>query len=59
MLYLINLDGSGPVVKTKLKSFLRCMSFIMPLPSASDDQPHKVYRIALRIDATCLDYIFE
>jgi len=51
--------GSGPVVKTKFKSFLRCMSFNMPQPFASDDKPHKVYRIPLRIDAASLDYIFE
>jgi len=33
--------GSGPIVKTKNKSFLRCMSLIMPLSFASDDKPHR------------------
>jgi len=57
---MLNPDhGSDPVVKTKFKSFLRCTSFVMPLPFASDDKPHKVYRIPLGIDATSLDYILE
>lgn len=51
--------GNGLIVKTKSESSLRCMSFNMPKPFASDDKPRKVYRIPLGIDATSLDYIFE
>jgi len=52
-------DGSVPVVKAKNKSFLRCMSLIMPLSFASDDKPRRAYHVSLRIDATSLGYIFE
>ena len=49
---------SGPVVKTKSDLFLRCISFNMLQPFASDDKPRKAYRIPLKIDETSLDYIF-
>ena len=55
----VKVAGSGPVVKAKNKSFLRCMSLIMPLSFTSDDKPQRAYHISLRIDATSLGYIFE
>ena len=52
-------DGNGLTVKTKIESFFRCISLIMPQPFASDDKPREAYRIPLRIDAASLDYIFD
>jgi len=50
---------SGPVVKTKSDLFLRCISFNMLQPFASDDKPQEAYRIPLKIGATSLDYVWS
>ena len=50
--------GNGLIVKTKVESFFRCISLIMPLLFASDDKPREAYHIPLKIDAVSHYYTF-
>jgi len=50
--------GNALIVRTKVESFFRSISLIMPLLFASDDKPREAYHFPLRIDAVSHYYTF-